>query len=377
MRIWLLLSLLFGYCSLAVAANTPNAADLQRLKKNITDIEQRISRSTGESNKLQQALQQEEVELAKLERALSELNQAVAQQQKTLNQLQQQETGLVEQKRQQENSIGDYISLSYRMGREKNIKLLLNQQSPDTLTRMRNYADYFNRAHVDAMLQYQKTLDEIEQNKQAIDTQSKQLLVSKTQLTQKKQQLQQHYQQRARTLAALQSDIKSDTQQLQKWQQEQKQLETLLKQVNEAIANIRLPNDSVAFTKMKGKLPWPTKGKMDARFGKLRATGDLRWEGIAILAPSGQSVQAIHHGRVVFADWFRGKGLLLIIDHGDGYMSLYAHNQTLLKEPGDWVSIGEAIATVGESGGLSNPELYFEIRSQGKPVNPSQWLRRG
>lgn len=377
MRSWLLLSLLFGYCSLAVAANTPNTADLQRLKKSITDIEQRISHSTGESNKLQQALKQEEVELAKLERALSELNQAVAQQQKTLNQLQQQEVSLVEQKRQQENSIGDYISLSYRMGREKNIKLLLNQQSPETMHRMRNYADYFNRAHVDAMLQYQQTLDEIEQNKQAIDTQSKQLLANKTQLTQKKQQLQQHYQQRARTLVALQSDIKTDTQQLQKWQQEQKQLETLLKQVNEAIANIRLPNDSVAFAKMKGKLPWPTKGKMDARFGKLRATGDLRWEGIALLAPSGQPVQAIHHGRVVFADWFRGKGLLLIIDHGDGYMSLYAHNQTLLKEPGDWVSIGEAIATVGESGGLSKPELYFEIRSQGKPVNPSQWLRRG
>jgi len=374
---WLLISFFCSLSVIALAAKTPSDADLQRLKSNIIEAKKRLAQSQGQSNQLQQTLRKAETELASLSRSVSALNQKTQQQQHQLKQLQREEQTLKHQKKEQESSLYEQVALSYRMGREPTIKLLLNQENPEQINRMRIYADYFNRAHVDALEAYQTILQQIENNKQAIEKQSANLLASKEQLLKQQQLLKDSYQQRRQTLANIQRDIHSDKQQIQQWQQEQKQLESLLRSVNEAIANIRLPSDAVAFKSTRGKLAWPAKGRLDARFGKTRLPGDMRWEGVALIASAGQAVNAVHHGRVVFADWFRGKGLLLIIDHGDGYMSLYAHNQSLLKEPGDWVSAGEKIATVGNSGGLEKAELYFEIRHQGKPLNPIQWLRKG
>jgi septal ring factor EnvC (AmiA/AmiB activator) len=120
-------------------------------------------------------------------------------------------------------------------------------------------------------------------------------------------------------------------------------------------------------------MDWPVAGKVVSHFGRPRSEGGLRWQGAQIEAAEGTEVRAIHHGRVVFADWFRGQGLLIIIDHGDGYMSLYSHNKSLLRETGDWVTVGEPIATIGNSGGLSEYGLYFEIRHRGKASNPARW----
>lgn len=377
MKRWLLISIFCSLSAFALAAKTPSETDLKRLKANIEKAQKRLVQSQGQSNQLQQSLRKAETEMAQLSRSVNLLNEKTQQQQKTLQALQAEEKSLNDKKQQQESSVYEQIVLSYRMGREPNIKLLLNQESPEQLNRMRMYADYFNRAHVEALAAYQQVLKQIASNKEAIEKHAANLLASKEQLIKQQRQLQDSYKQRSQALADIQRNIHSDKQQIQQWQQEQKQLEALLRSVNEAIGNIRLPSDSIAFHSARGKLPWPTQGKLDARYGKTRSPGDMRWEGVALLAPAGQGVSAIHHGRVVFADWFRGKGLLLIIDHGDGYMSLYAHNQSLLKEPGDWVSAGEKIATVGNSGGLAKAELYFEIRHQGKPVNPTQWLRKG
>ncbi|MDC3332982.1 peptidoglycan DD-metalloendopeptidase family protein, partial [bacterium] len=123
-------------------------------------------------------------------------------------------------------------------------------------------------------------------------------------------------------------------------------------------------------------MPWPTAGKLANSFGSKRNGTTLRWQGVNINARQGSDVKAIHYGRVVFADWFRGSGLLVIIDHGDGYMSLYGHNQSLLKSPGEWVIPGESIATVGNSGGQKSAGLYFEIRKNGKPTDPKRWCKR-
>jgi septal ring factor EnvC (AmiA/AmiB activator) len=120
-------------------------------------------------------------------------------------------------------------------------------------------------------------------------------------------------------------------------------------------------------------MPWPVKGKPSNTFGRARNEGKMRWQGITIPAKEGVTVRAIHHGRVVYSDWLRGSGLLLIIDHGDGYMSLYAHNQSLLRDVGEWVTAGTPISTVGSSGGRDRAALYFEIRHQGKPTNPAKW----
>ena len=154
------------------------------------------------------------------------------------------------------------------------------------------------------------------------------------------------------------------------------ELEQLLAAVEQTIANIDIPTDYKPFGSLKGQLPWPVSGKPSNRFGNRRNNTTMRWQGLAISASEGSRVEAIHYGRIVFADWLRGSGLLVIIDHGDGYMSLYAHNQTLLRDVGEWVSAETPISTVGDSGGLSKPALYFEIREKGKPVNPAHWFRR-
>ena len=152
-------------------------------------------------------------------------------------------------------------------------------------------------------------------------------------------------------------------------------MESLLQAIEEAVVNLQVPENYQAFKSAKGKMPWPVSGKPSNRFGKSRNEGKMRWQGITIPAKEGTTVKAIHHGRVVYSDWLRGSGLLLIIDHGDGYMSLYAHNQSLLREVGEWVSAGTPISTVGDSGGLDRAALYFEIRHQGKPTNPASWCR--
>jgi septal ring factor EnvC (AmiA/AmiB activator) len=124
-------------------------------------------------------------------------------------------------------------------------------------------------------------------------------------------------------------------------------------------------------------MPWPVDGKARNRFGRDRDGGPLKWHGLMIAASEGSTVSAIHHGRVVFADWFRGSGLLRILDHGAGYRSLYGHNQSLLREVGEWVDVGDAIGTVGNSGGRQRTALYFEIRKDGKPTDPDKWCKKG
>lgn len=128
-----------------------------------------------------------------------------------------------------------------------------------------------------------------------------------------------------------------------------------------------------SFAQRKGQLPWPTRGKLVSRFGEQRQ-GSVTWDGLRIQATTGSDVRAVHGGRVMYADWLRGQGMLVVLDHGDGFMSLYAHNDVLLHEPGEWVQPGDTIARVGNSGGEKEPALYFEIRQNGQPVNPLPWL---
>lgn len=130
------------------------------------------------------------------------------------------------------------------------------------------------------------------------------------------------------------------------------------------------------FSKQRGKLYWPAKGKVKNLYDHWRSVGKVKWQGNIIKAKEGAPVHTISNGRIAYSDWLRGYGLITIIDHGDGYMSLYGHNQTLLKEVGDWVENNEIIATVGSSGGLKSVGLYFEIRHNGKPSNPSRWCKK-
>ena len=174
-------------------------------------------------------------------------------------------------------------------------------------------------------------------------------------------------------LEELSASISTSSAQLKEKEENRKQLEDLLRAIEEAVVNLETPDNYASFQSAKGEMPWPIDGKHSNQFGRSRNEGKMRWQGITIPAEEGTTVQAIHHGRVVYADWLRGSGLLLIIDHGDGYMSLYAHNESLLREVGEWVTVGSPISTVGNTGGEDQAALYFEIRHNGKPTDPNGW----
>lgn len=360
----------------AWAEKTPSRQDLHKLQQQIQQTQARINKSQGEQGRLQQQLRSTELQLGKVKADIYQLQNSLKQQQQQLDELQQQQRELEQQKQQQEAIIIEQINASYRLGREKKIKVLLNQEDPQKLSRSLIYTDYFNKARIEAIQAYQHTIQQLDEIKPGIEKTSVELLANKEQLVNKQKELKASYQARSQALAKVNESIKSDQRKISKLNQDKSELEELLRAVEVAIENIKLPSDSIPFAKTKGKLRWPVQGNLDKRFGRKREPGNLRWEGVAFYNAEGTDVHAVHHGRVVFADWFRGKGLLMIIDHGNGYMTLYAHNQSLLREAGDWVSAGETIATLGDSGGLDHPELYFEIRHQGTPLNPKLWLNR-
>lgn len=372
-----LLTFIFLFLSsLSWANKAPSHADLQQLQKNIKAAENAISIKKSKSGELQNSLRKTEVSLSNVERDVRKLQKEIKTQQQQLNELQKKQKQLKKDRQKLETDIASQIAASYRLGREEKIKILLNQEDPKKLSRTLTYADYFNRARLASIKKHQQTIQELELLKPAIQHESARLLNNKNKLIKQRKYLKNSYAKRNQTLKKIHADIKTKQGQLNKLQQDQKQLQALLDAVEVTVTNIKLPGDATPFAKTKGQLPWPTQGQLRNRFGQKRPPSNLRWQGISFFANSGKSVKAVHHGRVIFADWFRGKGLLIIVDHGDGYMSLYAHHQTLLREAGDWVSAGETLGTVGSSGGLDHSELYFEIRHQGKAISPRRWLSK-
>jgi len=181
---------------------------------------------------------------------------------------------------------------------------------------------------------------------------------------------------RALVVSRLNQEIHSKGEALVRLLEDERRLQQVVETIHEAMPEVLTDRGQrPVFGKLKGRLQWPTKGKVRALFGKPRQAGRVRWNGVLIQAREGKEVHSVSHGRVAYADWLRGYGLLLIVDHGDGYMSLYGHNQSLFKETGDWVEAGEVIGSVGKSGGFQQAELYFEIRHNGKPSNPVKWCK--
>ncbi|MEE8429334.1 MAG: peptidoglycan DD-metalloendopeptidase family protein [Gammaproteobacteria bacterium] len=181
---------------------------------------------------------------------------------------------------------------------------------------------------------------------------------------------------RAEVLAQLKKQIRRKDREMRQLKIDEQRLQELIDNISEALAaSASEMADQISFAKRKGRLQWPVNGKLVTRYGQDRNVGDLKWRGVLIRAPEGSDVYAVSQGRVAFADWLRGFGLLIILEHGDGYMSLYGYNQLLHKEVGDWVSGGELISNVGVSGGQTEPGLYFELRHKGRPVNPAAWLQ--
>jgi septal ring factor EnvC (AmiA/AmiB activator) len=349
--------------------------ELRQLQGDIKRIEREIASASNRRDTLQKQLRSSEKRLGTLQRDIAANKRDMAARQRELEQLRSERAELEQDRQAQHGRIADEIRNAWQMGRQGQLKVLLNQESPHTVARVMGYYRYFYEARNARLEEYRDTLAALSEVEQRIDDNLQALEQQRGKLEQQQSKLVAAQKSRTEAVAALNASIDSKGASLKTMQRNRKELERLLEAIEEAVVNLEVPQNYQAFNTAKGKMRWPVKGKPSNRFGQARNEGKMRWQGVTIPAGEGAQVQAIHHGRVVYSDWFRGSGLLLIIDHGDGYMSLYAHNQSLLKEVGEWVNTGETVSTVGNSGGLERSALYFEIRHQGKPTDPAKWCR--
>ncbi|MEJ2609420.1 MAG: peptidoglycan DD-metalloendopeptidase family protein [Candidatus Thiodiazotropha sp.] len=368
-----------AYFQLALSESPDQQAKikLDLVKKRIQSLQDRLSAAEGERQQKSRELQQTETQIGALTKRIRITKQILDSKRRRLAELEGERSDAQLRLDQHRSSLERQIRAAYIMGREKKMKILLNQQDPSVVSRVLVYYDYLNSARLEQMGQIGKNLQKLNTIERNIAQEEQRLQQLQGENLDQKKQLEGAQLERKEIIASLNSQLKSTGQELMSLKSDEKRLKSLLADLQRALVDIPVnSNAHISFKSRKGKLPWPSKGKLIARFGSAREVGKLKWDGVMIAAPEGQEVRAIHHGRVVFANWLRGFGLLLIIDHGDGFMSLYGHNQSLFKETGEWVEPGEVVAQVGSSGGRSISGIYFGIRYKGQPKNPAQWCQR-
>jgi len=351
-------------------------AQLEKLQAEISSISRQISNEKNRKNTLQGQLREAEVTLGKLQKKISQNERELEQSRQQLANMNARQQALASSRDEQQALIARELRAAYQLGRQGQLKVLLNQEDPNTLSRVLAYYRYFFQARNRHIEKYREILAELDELEPGIRQVTAELAQTREILEKQYQNLVKAKQTRELAVTKLLASIKDKGSQLKQMERDQRELERLLEAIEQAVVNLTMPENYKAFTAARGTMPWPVPGRASHRFGKPRNAGKMRWQGVTIPAKEGTEVSAIHHGRVVYADWLRGSGLLLIIDHGDDYMSLYAHNQSLLRDVGEWVTAGTAISTAGSSGGQDSSAVYFEIRYKGKPTNPASWCRR-
>jgi len=353
-------------------------AQLKNLADTIKQLQDELSKVKSSKDKLDQSLQTSEQEASELIKKIEAIKEALASEKKQLSQHQARRAELEQVKSAQQLEIQQVVRQAHALGRQSQVKLMLNQEEPSRISRLLQYHDYIVGAQVEKLEIYLSTIDKLEQVTRRINDSAERLEEQQSRLDKRFVALKQTQSERLATLSLLNNELKTKDGALSKLQADRQRLERLLEEATRALANIVLPQrDTRPFATVKGDLALPSQGRIVNRYGSARLGGALRWDGFFMTGEMGSPVNAVHYGRVIFSDYMRGHGLLLIIDHGDGYMSLYAHNLTLLKETGDWVAADEPIATMGNTGGQTQAGLYFELRYQGKTVNPHRWFARG
>lgn len=373
-------------CAIATAyaqADDPaRSAQEAQTKQKLDQVRDRIKAlvaqrndTTAQRSDALAALREQELKIATTARQLRALDEQLEAQQGKLDELGKHRAVLDDTLKEQRAALAALLRSVYAMGRNEELKLLLAQDNAADIARMLGYYRYFERARlgeIDAVL---KSLDALAQVQHEIAAQNAELEKTRGEQSQQAAQLQSERGVRQQVLAQLDSTLKDQKSRLAALGRDEKALIDLLAKLHDIFADIPAhPVGAEAFADLRGKLPWPLHGEIAQVFG-VSVEGARAAQGLLIASPSGADVHAVSNGRVVFADWLRGYGLLLIIDHGDGYLSLYGDNETLLKDVGDWVEAGTTIATSGNSGGKSTPGLYFELRYKGKAVDPVPWLR--
>jgi len=365
--------------TVAAWAQSPDTLDqtseqIAALRAEITVIQARLASQENERDALQDALREAEVQIGELDRQLGALSQERRALQRELNALDAEGGQLRQAQRQRTDTIDSSIQQLWLLQQGGGFRVWLGDQNPQDVARNLAYFQTLIEAQQQMIAEYELGLEAIAENRSrtaqaetALRERAAATEATKTTLTDQRAT-------RQATLAQISQQVQDDQQRLNVLERDQARLNALLGEL-EAVAAAAPPQPRMPFADAQGTLAMPVAGTLKNRYGA-RRNADIRWRGWLIAADEGEPVRAVHGGDIIYADWLRGQGLLMVVDHGEGWLSLYAQNHSLLRGVGDRVSAGDIIAKAGASGGSETSGLYFEIRHRGEPVDPGEWIRR-
>jgi len=382
-----LLFVLLAAFALAGVAHAQDADEAQRkaqeaeAAKKLADVRAQIKSlteqqraSTGERDEATRALREKELALAAVAKDVRALDEKLVAQQQRLDDLGHERAALETKLAARKADLATLLRSAYALGNHEELKLLLQQDDVAAIARVLAYHRYFQRAQVeriDALRGEMRHLVEVEDS---IHAASAELAATRQARNAEGARLETERAEREKLVAGLEGKLKMQGAQIASLGRNETELSSLLERLRDVFADIpQQIRGEESFAARRGRLRWPLQGRIVSAFGS--DDGGRRSSGVLLAAKSGTPVRAISHGRVAFADWLRGYGLVIIVDHGDGYLSLYGCNETLLKDVGDWVDADDTIATSGASGGQKTPGLYFELRAKGQAIDPRAWMR--
>ena len=357
------------------ATSEPEARDeLQQVRERLEAVARELAAAHDDHDELTRALARAERQAAGITRDIRDHDDRLATARRQLGDTRGTLARTRSELAERRDRLARAVRASYRFARRDSFAMLLNLEAPTTIGRILAYHRIIERTHAETIRGIAAAVSmlealEVKEGEEVREIGT--LLGTKRRLL---AELESQRGERERAVLALVDRIRDRESLAARLSTDERRLVELIDALRDSITDTALDiAGSESFEDMRGKLPWPVNGDLLASFGTVRDGSGLTRQGVLIGARTGQSVRAVHRGRVAYADWLRGFGLLLIVDHGDGFMSLYGHNETLIRDTGDWVESSEIIATAGDSGGYAEPALYFEIRRNGKPVDPGRW----
>lgn len=395
-----------------------NANKKEQSKQNLNDVQQRLEALKNELDNSQEAhkdaadaLKESELAISAANKKLFDINQKQQENKKTLTQLKSESISTNQALTQQQNLLSSQLYQQYIHGQQSYLQMILQSENPSDIARDVQYFSYVAKARASLINKMQGNLNKISKLNDATASALKEVADLKQKQIDEKRALETQKKEKSKVVNNLSQQIAAQRSEIKKLTRDEKRLSELVERLakiipptlkkvrpkrepatntntaatpavskppKEVLANNAEPSQEFSganFASLRGKLRLPVRGDVANRFGSTREDSGISWKGLFIKANEGAEVKSVATGRVVFSDWLRGFGNLIILDHGDGYMSLYGNNQAVLKQVGDSVRAGDVIASVGNSGGNETNGLYYELRNQSRPFDPLSWSR--
>jgi septal ring factor EnvC (AmiA/AmiB activator) len=349
--------------------------ELEEVRERISDLKKSMDRSAADRDRVTGELQEAEVEISEKRIRLKELERERDYSTRRRAELDRELAGREAELDDEAHELAEQVRAAYMSGSQERMKLLLNQRDPATLGRLMAYYGYLNEyrgANIEAVTAAIRELAELRSEVAAEEARLADLARARYEELTKLSVAQDR---RQSLLENLRRKLANEGEEVERLAAQEKDLSRLIAELTSILSDYPISSED-PFSEHKGRLTWPVAGTLLHDFGQPRVSERLKWNGVVLGAPRGREVRSVYHGRVIFADWLAGMGLLVIVDHGEGYMTLYGYNETILKNAGDWVAPGDVIATVGDSGGQKQSSLYFELRRGAEPLDPRHWVTR-